>query len=453
MLCFGSWKEVPDMPDRIENYLTIAGEQIRWKRAKPALLAELRTHLLDQRDACLAEGMSEEEAQAEAILQMGDAVAVGQGLDRVHRPKPQWGLLFLTVAVAVAGVIFRLVLTAGVDWPTASAGVSETMLALVLGIGCLFLGYFLDYTFFGHYGKRIYLAALGLGVAMVGLETIGLHYMSYLSAFYPLAFAVWAYSWRGAGWRGFWISVFGMVPLLGVRCLSGDSGFMFDLMVLLATGVLFMMFLAWKDWYGIGRKTGIGILSAGTLLAGSWGAVRVLTSDYMKNRLLYAFRPELDPMGYGYTGMNVHQALESARWMGEGQWTGEHPYELMMPQGQGDFLLTTMIHKLGWGPFLALILAFLLLTVCLLLKCLRQKNTLAKLTVLAIVIPLVVRTVVSLGMNFGIVILFAHFPLFSGNMVLVMDMYLIGLMLSVFRQENLPITTRKTKRTHFGFGQ
>lgn len=65
------------MPDRIERYLELAGEQIRWKRAKPALLEELRTHLLDQRDDCLAEGMSEEEAQAEAVRQMGDPVTVG----------------------------------------------------------------------------------------------------------------------------------------------------------------------------------------------------------------------------------------------------------------------------------------------------------------------------------------------------------------------------------------
>ncbi|MBQ2926811.1 MAG: hypothetical protein IJE03_08295, partial [Ruminiclostridium sp.] len=226
------------MSDRIESYLNIAGEQIRWKRAKPALLEELRTHLLDQRDACLAEGMSEEAAQAEAVRQMGDAVSVGLGLDRVHRPKPQWGLLLLTVAVAVAGVVFRLVLTAGDEWPTASVGVWETVLALVLGIGVLFIGYFLDYTFLGYHGKRIYLAALVLGVAMVGLETIGLHYMSYLTSFYPLAYAAWLYTWRGEGWRGFLLSVFGIIPLLAVRFVSSADGLMFDLLVLLVTGVL-----------------------------------------------------------------------------------------------------------------------------------------------------------------------------------------------------------------------
>ena len=105
------------MPDRFDEYLNTAGEQIRWKRARPALLAELRTHLLDQQDACLAAGMSREEAQAEAIRQMGDPVTTGQGLDRVHRPKAQWGLLALTGAVAVTGVILRLTLTAGWEYP------------------------------------------------------------------------------------------------------------------------------------------------------------------------------------------------------------------------------------------------------------------------------------------------------------------------------------------------
>ena len=109
------------MPDRFDEYLNTAGEQIRWKRARPALLAELRTHLLDQQDACLAAGMSREEAQAEAIRQMGDPVTTGQGLDRVHRPKAQWGLLALTGAVAVTGVILYGV---GPPWEGPLSGVS-----------------------------------------------------------------------------------------------------------------------------------------------------------------------------------------------------------------------------------------------------------------------------------------------------------------------------------------
>ena len=64
------------MPDRLQDYLRQVGEQIRWKRARPRLLSELETHLLDQRDDCLSQGMTEEEAQQEAVRQMGDPVLI-----------------------------------------------------------------------------------------------------------------------------------------------------------------------------------------------------------------------------------------------------------------------------------------------------------------------------------------------------------------------------------------
>ena len=85
-------------------------DQVRWKKARPGLAAEIRTHLLDQRDACLAQGMDEGAAQGEAVRQMGDPVALGTDLDRVHRPRPQWGLLVFALALAALGTLVRLVL-------------------------------------------------------------------------------------------------------------------------------------------------------------------------------------------------------------------------------------------------------------------------------------------------------------------------------------------------------
>lgn len=76
------------MPDRISAFVEAVGAEIRWKKARPLLTEEIRTHLLDQRDACVAQGMAEDEAQAEAVRQMGDPVALGADLDRVHRPGP-----------------------------------------------------------------------------------------------------------------------------------------------------------------------------------------------------------------------------------------------------------------------------------------------------------------------------------------------------------------------------
>ena len=110
--------------------------------------------------------------------------------------------------------------------------------------------------------------------------------------------------------------------------------------------------------------------------------------------------------------------------------------------GQGDFFLTTVIHKLGWLPFLLLVLAVFLLAAWMLVKCLKQKNTLAQLTVLAVVVPLLLRGIWAVILNLGVVMFTVHFPMLTGNTVLVIDMALIGLALSVFRQEHLPMTNR-----------
>lgn len=111
------------MPDQIETYVETAMDQVRWKKARPGLAAEIRTHLLDQRDACLAQGMDEGAAQGEAVRQMGDPVALGTDLDRVHRPRPQWGLLVFALALAALGTLVRLVLT--MDTPSATPGLTH----------------------------------------------------------------------------------------------------------------------------------------------------------------------------------------------------------------------------------------------------------------------------------------------------------------------------------------
>lgn len=171
------------MPDRISAFVEAVGAEIRWKKARPLLTEEIRTHLLDQRDACVAQGMAEDEAQAEAVRQMGDPVALGADLDRVHRPRPQWGLLALALVLAAAGAFLRFSLTADVPYvslqdrqmdllgglmgaaacclcPSVYALVQVTMAALVLG---LFFAW-RDWLGLGRWKSVVLVLALGLGV-------------------------------------------------------------------------------------------------------------------------------------------------------------------------------------------------------------------------------------------------------------------------------------------------
>ena len=104
-------------PESVRGYLDAVEAQIRWKRARTVAARELETHLEAQQEEFLAEGHPPEEAERLAVEDMGDPVAVGADLDRLHRPRPQWGMLGLTLALLlVGGWIAVAALTALCAW-------------------------------------------------------------------------------------------------------------------------------------------------------------------------------------------------------------------------------------------------------------------------------------------------------------------------------------------------
>ena len=87
------------------NYLNIVSEQMRCKRARPAVLKELKDHIEDQKDDYMTAGMTAQEAEEEAVRQMGDPVEVGVSLDRLHRPKMEWKLLSYIFLLSILGMV------------------------------------------------------------------------------------------------------------------------------------------------------------------------------------------------------------------------------------------------------------------------------------------------------------------------------------------------------------
>ena len=198
----GCWEEgcAVREPKTIAAYLETVATQIRWKRARPMVTLELAQHLEDQRDALAAEGY--ENAEELAVQEMGDPVAVGAELDRIHRPKPQWGLLALTVLLALAGVMLRIGLTA--NWAAYSLAVdpSKTILAFVFGCGALLFGYFVDAAFLGRHGNAIYWGTLlvSITVLLLSQRISGLfYYLRYVELCFPVIYGFWLYTCRKKG--------------------------------------------------------------------------------------------------------------------------------------------------------------------------------------------------------------------------------------------------------------
>ena len=302
-----------NVSDAFHRYAEKVCEQIRWKKAHPAVAQEIEDHLTDQKNAYLAAGDSESIAEEKALLQMGDPVSVGAALDQTHKPAPQWGIIGLVLLLFVLGGIIQVLLLktipAGNDaLATRSAQVLFVFLPLSLAT---FVGmYFLDFSFFG---KHPYVLPLGLLMVDLAAQLFGVSYCGKrwftlgsfalsplaLSLLFPLAFCGLFYRLRSQGRRGYLIS--GVLAVVFCLFLSYCHTFSGVVTFGFSAGIL-MLIAAKKEWFGKKNQT---ILLLLFLLAVVCLIVLLMfyapfRYRYGWERLYTIFVPSGDPMGSGY---------------------------------------------------------------------------------------------------------------------------------------------------------
>lgn len=404
------------------------------EKGRPGLAAEIRTHLLDQRDACLAQGMDEGAAQGEAVRQMGDPVALGTDLDRVHRPRPQGSLLVFALALAALGTMVRLFLT--MDTPSEIPGLTH-IIGGVLGAVCLAAGYRLDVSALGRVAGWLCLGFLIVITPMLPIWVFSwqeseVPAIYLLLILFPLTLALLLWRLRGRGWPGL-LGALAWALLCGVLCLLIPS--LFALFQVTLSALILGLFFSCRDWFGIGKRLGmvlVTVLGLGILFLivyyGYWTQFR------------FDIHPELDPLNRGYYAATIRTALSGAKWLGPvdpALWFTENGWP-RVPNMDSDNLLTNLICSWGWLPFLAVVGAFAALFLWMLWKTIRLRQTLGRAVCLGGLTALGVQAVFSLLLNLGVPLFAASFPLVVGNTGTVLNMFFIGLMLSAFRDGAMP---------------
>ncbi|WP_343208691.1 permease prefix domain 1-containing protein [Anaerolentibacter hominis] len=423
------------MGEKMGDYLDTAAGQIRWKRVRPAIMTELRTHILEQKDAYTGQGMEEKEAETKALKEMGDPVSLGQELDRIHRPAPQWGLLVLTAFLTLSGGLLRMWLTAD----TAAYDPGKTIALLTAGFSFMLLFYFLDYTVLGQYARFIYLGTVILGaVTLVMSPSVNgiLYYTGYLVFLFPLVYALLVYSLRGTGWSGLILALAGAVPLLAIASIAPS---ILGVLLMLLITVILLLSAVQRQWFKVPKGWGSGLVTALTAIGTAWFFLP--RWQEIAGRIKLALYPALDYNGRGYQASVIREALAGAKLWGQGTIGGAGAagsYKGIIPDAETDFLFATLIHQKGWIPFLILCAGLIGLIVWAGVKCRRQANDLGRMVSVAIILSIGVQTAVSLAMNLGFVLFRASCPFVMGNLQTVVNMVLMGVLLSVFRQEKVP---------------
>lgn len=448
----------------MEEYLKTLLEQIRCKKACPMIEEEIRSHIEEQARANMEEGMNEEEAMEEAVLDMGDPVETGVALDAIHRPQIAWDMILLMAVVSLASIAIHTAIGMGAEEIGAWSWQTYVLKSVgYVGIGFLLmlLVYHLDYSILGKYGKLLALGCLAgiffLSWSMFmtthltsGTQIInGQLYISigvmafspkYLAFLYVPVYGAVLYQYRKTGWRG----IIGALLLMAVPvwfvwhipCVSAAVQLLLILSVMLTVAV-------WKDWFLIPKKIFLGIYWGIMVLLPVVIAVLAvrgsLFAPYQQARLqmfLNGSYNELD-----YVGKMLSDYLAGSHLFG----ASDLSIAGNLPDYYSNYILTFLSGCYGIAAACAICLLVCVVAARALRISLGQKNQLGMIIGLGCSLVLFSNTVINVAENFRLLPTTGSFlPFFShSGSGIIVSYILIGFVLSVYRYKNIPLNYQK----------
>ncbi|MDW7649999.1 MAG: FtsW/RodA/SpoVE family cell cycle protein [Bacillota bacterium] len=444
---------------KINDYLTVVCEQIRWQKAHDIIAGEIKDHIIDQKDFFVTEGLDEETATEKAIFEMGDPVLVGGELDRTHRPKVEWSIIIFTGIALALRFIIQIAITSDIYVP---GGLAKSLMYTMFGIVIMTAAYYIDFTIIGKYPMTVFsgFIILTLGAAFISPTINGYRiYIPFLLLLFPTVFAGIIYSMRSKGYLGIVLS--GILTLVPV-----PLGMLATRITGIAPSVicLILMTLAIvKGWFHVKNKVLAALLTyiPAALAAMYFLFFLVVKAPYAMQRILCSLNPSLDPMNHGYMGTVIRDLLQGARFFGEGKMSVPLPVEKVLPEIHSDTLLTYLIHRFGWISFIVIFVVVTIFIVRAFVICSRQKSILGTLVAVSVLLAFTMQVVLFFIFNLGLpVVSMVALPLVSFNgTATIINMLLIGILLSVFksgdivRDKLIISSSRKNKRLEFTEGK
>lgn len=438
----------------MEEYIKALTEQIRCKQARAAVAREVQAHMEDMLSDLREQGMEEEEAKNKVLTEMGDPIEAGVALDRVHRPKIAWHMIALIGVLSLLGLGVQYMMNLQCPGDTFFS-LSRQLMYLVAGFVLMIGMYYLDYSFFGAYGKILAIVFIlfmllqlitGRVVNGATFYTSGILSMSMpmLMLLYVPMYAGVLYACRGDGKKGILSSViFLILPIWITQRIP-------------CMGIEIVLFLSLTIMFSIALKTGWFGKKYIKSFYGLWAVVFVappvalavaikfhVLAAYQIERMK-AFLYQTDTMGAGYVNNNVRNLMGHSQLLG-----GQSGVDTsaILPSVTTDFIITHIITYYGILCGVLVLALLLLLVLQIFHTTIKQKNQLGMMIG------------AGCGSMFGIMILiyflenvgalpysFAYLPFFTtGGTGTIVTFLLLGVVLSVYKYKDVPLTVGRKK--------
>ena len=433
--------------EKIKAYMDLVCSQIKFKKIHKNIKEELVDHLSNLVEENMEKGLSLEEAINMGIKQMGDPYAVGQDLNKIHKPKPEWSILALTLVFTLIGMIAIYALSSEdliLGWST--RGIMKNSITMViLGMVTILALYFFDYRKIKPISKYIYIIT---SLFLVSGKTLG-EICGGFGIFKVIRGSVMIFSTDLAY----------IVPFLYAIALSGifaenrwkKDKIISNLVILFLPVILIiafqmsktapiMMYFAMVLVLILVSGGGINYI-LGSMGIGVIGVIfLVASSSYKIERFKSFLNPFKDPLGHGYINVQLRKLISSAGFLGNGMNIDKTELPILnLPGMHTNYIFSYIIYVFGWLIGIFIIILSITFFIRLIKTAREIKDDYGKLLVATFSSLFIVQFVYNILMIFGLVPLTdISMPFISyGTTLNMVNMVMIGIISSVYRRKEV----------------
>lgn len=209
--------------------------------------------------------------------------------------------------------------------------------------------------------------------------------------------------------------VFGAITLGMLYWANANPGWLLILISPIVSAVLFGLFLpgwmvwavlmlvvAWRTlpWAWMGSLSVVVV----NLVAGGLGKFvwEHILKEYQRDRLALFLNPDQDPLGGGYHLIQSRIAIGAGQLMGRGLNQGTQTQLNFIPEQHTDFIFSAIGEELGFIGCAAVLLAFWLVCLRLVLIAQNAKDNFGSLLAIGVLAMVVFQVLINIGMTIGL---------------------------------------------------
>ncbi|GEM_PF-597651 len=429
----------------VSEFLDRVCHEVRAKEMHTDIREELLGHLADRVEHLVdVEGKSQEKAIAEAIKQMGNPVAIGEGLHKVHRPKTDWSLLLLVGAMVIIAVVSLLTLSASyADHPLGDLlfPFATRIISGAAGISAMLVIAFINYRKLIRFSSVLYILTIGLmfisllfsvrngSREWIVFGSVGFNVIA--AAPYLLIIAAAGMLYRQKNFSNTKKATVGKMVLLKELILFVlVPGYIFSVVPSLTQLLIYILGLAILLVVSGRLKLFLAIGGSMVLLAMLLLWTKSSRFMYVRARLLGLFKDDKIQMKESIDAIST-----SGMW---GKGWGIPAANFKLPYRTSEMLFSFLIQSLGWvfGAALVVIVLLFLSRMISLGRLLRDSY--AKMLTIGLAGLFSVKFVWNIVMSLGFLpIMDLGLPLINWSSVSIVEFAAVGLLFSIYRRKDM----------------